>query len=88
MKLSFPKFQLALVLVLAAVSAGVVALTYWAHTPSFYFEVSMRSSTGGMVRTFYDVGRGTHEIALIKKLLEMGETNFVVEAIESSPLRD
>jgi hypothetical protein len=34
-KFSLPKFQLVLVLILAAFSAGV-ALTYWALTPSFY----------------------------------------------------
>jgi hypothetical protein len=42
-KFSLPKFQLVLLLILAAFSAGV-ALTYWALTPSFYFEVSMRSN--------------------------------------------
>jgi hypothetical protein len=34
-KFSLPKFQLVLLLILAAFSAGV-ALTYWALTPSFY----------------------------------------------------
>jgi hypothetical protein len=59
-KFSLPKFQLVLLLILAAFSAGV-ALTYWALTPSFYFEVSMRSSTGGVAQTFYDIGRGISE---------------------------
>jgi hypothetical protein len=61
MKLSLSKFQLVLVLSLAVFSAGVVGLTYWALTPSYYFEVSMRSSTGGMAQTFYDIGRGFNE---------------------------
>jgi len=59
-KFSSPKFLLLLLLILAAFSAGV-ALTYWALTPSFYFEVSMRSSTEGMAQTFYDIGRGISE---------------------------
>jgi hypothetical protein len=77
MKLSFPKFQLALVLVLAAVSAGVVALTYWALTPSFYFEVSMRSSTGGMAQTFYDVGRGISEADSVRRPLQHAKSTAV-----------
>jgi hypothetical protein len=66
MKLSLPKFQLALVLFLAALSASVVALTYWALTPSFYFEVSMRSSTAGMAQTFYDIGPGINELDSVR----------------------
>ena len=77
MKLSFPKFQLALVLVLAAVSAGVVALTYWALTPSFYFEVSMRSSTRGMAQTFYDVGRGISEPDSVRLYLQHAKSTAV-----------
>jgi hypothetical protein len=61
MKFSFPKFQLMLVLALAAVSAGVATLITWSLTPLFYFEVSMQSSTGGMAQVFYDVGRGICE---------------------------
>jgi hypothetical protein len=76
-KLSLPKFQLALVLVLAAVSAGVVALTYWARTPSFYFEVSMRSSTGGIAQTFYDVGRGISESDSVRLYLHHAKSTAV-----------
>jgi SAM-dependent methyltransferase len=43
----------------------------------------------GARRHIVSLGGGDcfYEIAIIKKLLEMGETNFVVEAIELSPLR-
>ena len=61
MKLSLPKFQLALVLVLAAVSAAMVALICSASEPSFYFEVSLRSSSFGTAQTFYDIGKGFNE---------------------------
>jgi hypothetical protein len=60
-KLSLPKFQLALVLVLAAVSAAMVALICSASEPSFYFEVSLRSSSSATVQTFYDIGKGFNE---------------------------
>ena len=74
MKLSLPKFQLALLLALAAISAGVVALTYWALTPSFYFEVSMRSSTEGVAQTFYDVGRGISEADSVRRPLQHADS--------------
>jgi hypothetical protein len=55
-KLSLPKFQLALVLVLAAVSAAMVALIYSTLTPSFYFELSLRLSSFPLI--FYqDAGQ-------------------------------
>lgn len=43
----------------------------------------------GATRRILSLGAGecVHEITLIKKLLEMGETNFTVEAIDLSPLR-
>jgi hypothetical protein len=77
MKLSLPKFQLVLVLILAAFSAGIVALTYWALTPSFYFEVSLRSSTGGMAQTFYDIGRGISEADSVRRYLQDAKTTAV-----------
>ena len=77
MKLSLPKFQLVLVSSLAAFSAGVVALTYWALTPSFYFEVSMRSSTGGIAQTFYDVGRGISESDSVRLYLHHAKSTPV-----------
>ena len=77
MKLSLPKFQLALVLALAAISAGGVALTYWALTPSLYFEVSMRSSTGGVAQTFYDVGRGISEADSVRLYLQDAKSTAV-----------
>jgi len=76
-KLSLPKFQLALVLALAAISAGVVALTYWALTPSFYFEVSMCSSTEGVAQTFYDVGRGISEADSVRLYLHDAKSRAV-----------
>jgi hypothetical protein len=43
----------------------------------------------GASRRIVSLGAGEceHEIALIKKLLEMGETDFVLEALELSPVR-
>jgi hypothetical protein len=77
MKVSLPKFQLVLVSSLAAFSAGVVVLTYWALTPSFYFEVSMRSSTGGIAQTFYDVGRGISESDSVRLYLHDAKSTAV-----------
>ena len=57
MKLPLPKFQLWLLVLLAAGVAGVAALTGLAVTPSFSFEVAMHSSGGGVSQLFYDVGR-------------------------------
>ena len=43
----------------------------------------------GASRQIVSLGAGEceHEIALIKKLLEMGETDFMLEALELSPVR-
>jgi 2-polyprenyl-3-methyl-5-hydroxy-6-metoxy-1,4-benzoquinol methylase len=43
----------------------------------------------GASRRIISLGAGecVHEISLIKKLLEMGETDFVIEGLELSPLR-
>jgi len=43
----------------------------------------------GATRRIVSLGAGEceHEIALIKKLLEMGETDFMLEALELSPVR-
>jgi tRNA1(Val) A37 N6-methylase TrmN6 len=43
----------------------------------------------GASRRIVSLGAGecVLEIALIKKLLEMGETDFVIEALELSPVR-
>jgi hypothetical protein len=61
MKLPVLKFQLGLILILAAIAASAAALFTWLQTPSFYFEVSMRSSTPGLAQTFYDSGGGFRE---------------------------
>jgi len=75
MKLSSQKFQLALVLFLAAVLAGVVALIYSAQTPSFYFEVSMSSSTAGTGQIFYDIGRDISEQDSMRLPVGSGESS-------------
>jgi len=76
-KPSFPKFQLALVLILAAVSAGAIAVTHWTLKPAFYFEVSMRSPTAGTVQTFYDIGRGINEHDSVRLPVRGGESNVI-----------
>jgi len=76
-KPSFPKFQLAMVLILAAVSAGAIAVTHWALKPAFYFEVSMRSPTAGTVQTFYDIGRGINEHDSVRLPVRGGESNVI-----------
>jgi SAM-dependent methyltransferase len=59
------------------------ALIFYAH----YTAEALRQP--GARRRIVSLGAGDcfYEIALIKKLLEMGETDFMVEAIELSPLR-
>jgi hypothetical protein len=61
MKLSVPKLQIWLVLLLAAIFAGAVALIVSALTPGFHLEISMTSSRGGTARAFYDIGAGIIE---------------------------
>jgi hypothetical protein len=70
MKFSLPKFELVLVLSVAAFTAGILALTYWVLTPAFHLEVSMRSSTAGVAQTFYDVGRGISEADSVRRPLQ------------------
>jgi hypothetical protein len=58
---SAPKQQFVLALGLAIVIAAIVALIIAASRPSFYFEVSVRSSASGTAQAFYDIGKGINE---------------------------
>src|SRR6202030_841642 len=77
MKLPLPKSQLALVLLLAAVSAGVAAPIPWWITPTFRLEVSMQASTPGVAQLFYDIGRGICEADSVRLQLHEPEATAV-----------
>lgn len=55
------KQQFAIVIGFGLVVATFIALTAAAPKPSFYFEVSVRSSASGTTQTFYDIGKGVNE---------------------------
>ena len=77
MKLSFARFQIALVGSLAALAAAAVALNGVALTPSFYFEVKMSSSTAGTGQIFYNIGRGISEHDSVRLPVGSGESSAV-----------
>ncbi|MEY2494805.1 MAG: hypothetical protein QOJ45_1297 [Verrucomicrobiota bacterium] len=72
MKLSVPKLQIWLVLLLAAIFAGAVALIVSALTPGFHLEITMTSSRGGTARAFYDIGAGINERHSARTALQSG----------------
>jgi hypothetical protein len=59
------------------------ALLFYAQ----YAAEALRQPGAGRRIVSLGAGECEYDILLIKKLLEMGETDFVVEAIELSPLR-
>ena len=59
------------------------ALLFYAH----FAQEALRQPGSGRRIVSLGAGECVFEVAIIKKLLEMGETDFVVEAIELSPLR-
>src|SRR5437660_341660 len=59
------------------------ALPFYAH----FAKEALRQPGSGRRIVSLGAGDCVFEVAIIKKLLEMGETDFVVEAIELSPLR-
>lgn len=61
MKSSLPNTQIKLMLALAALFAGAVAIVACALTPLFYLEVSMTSSRGRDAHVVYDLGAGINE---------------------------
>ena len=77
MKLSFARFQIALVGSLAALASAAVALNGVALTPSFYFEVKMSSSTAGTGQIFYNIGRGISEHDSVRLPVGSGESSAV-----------
>jgi hypothetical protein len=61
MRLRISKPHIAALLVFAFVVAIVIILVRAPFLRSFYFEVSLRSSSPGIAQTFYDIGNGVNE---------------------------